>query len=146
MGQTDYVAVARRALESYGLTYQEDQYDDETVFGMLIELESVPSLHFTLLVNEHGDCKLRSILKKRVPSEKFPDILICLNQLNQRYRFITLALDGDADIQASYDVVLTGDQEAVQKQYDVSLNFFVNICDECMTEILRVLLAETPTE
>ena len=65
--------------------------------------------------------------------------MLKLNELNQKYRFICLTIDSDYDISASYDFVSYGDSQVVKLQMEQMLRMFVDICDECVREILQVL-------
>ena len=72
--------------------------------------ESAPSVEVQLFFHEdEEDVALRSFSIVRVPQAKTAGMLTLLNSLMEEYRWVRLCLDGDNEVTAAIDAVISAD-------------------------------------
>ena len=112
----DYAHILNEDFKKHNLSYTCKPQGIETIFTLSIPANNAPGMTVKLIVDEDGDCKLRSYLARNVPPAKWPAIYSVLNNLNATYRYICLSVDNNGVICASYDFALFVDAESVFAQ------------------------------
>lgn len=141
----NYLDAAEKALEQMKFHYTKQETSRGPVYEIPMSSKNLPGLDLRLRVSEKGDSKLWCYPVKNVPSGKRIAMLEALNTQMDSYRFVTLTLDGDNDVCASYDFALFGEAEAI-RHIRVMINLFSDVVDECLPGILKVLWSDDAAE
>ena len=141
----NYMDAADKALEQMKFHFDKRETSRGPVYEIPMASKNLPGLDLRLRVSEKGDCKLWCYPVKHVPSGKRIAMLEALNTQMDDYRFVTLTLDDDNDVCASYDFALFGEEEAV-RHVRVMINLFSDVVDDCLPGILKVLWSDEPAE
>ena len=141
----NYLELAEKTLEQMKFHYTKRETSRGPVYEIPMSSKNLPGLDIRLRVSEKGDSKLWCYPVKGVPSRKRMAMLEALNTQMDDYRFVTLTLDEDSDVCASYDFALFGEEEAI-RHIRVMINLFSEVVDECLPGILKVMWSEESTE
>ena len=117
--------------------------EDATIFTLPMSAKNCPGFNITLSISDIGDAKLRCYLAEGTDKTKRGKILEVLNDLNGRYRYMTLSLDSDGDILAAYDFnILSRDIDAVKLSACSMIVLFVKVADNCVPPIMKAVWSD----
>lgn len=132
----DYAEAIREELEELDMHFHLRQMDDAVMFILPMSAKNVPGLNVNLKIGEDDTAKIYCYLAKDVKEERRTAMLETLNSLNDRYKFLRLALDKDNDVSADYDFVIFGDEETACKQVISMVMLISDIMDHCVEDIM----------
>ena len=128
--------VIAQGLQAFSLPFTSKTADDEAVFDLSLPADNVPGIQIRLIIDEDGDCRLRSYLASNVPDARQPAMFAALNSLNAQYRYICLSVDQDGDVCASYDFSVPPAAEDVFARVFTTAVLYTHIADKCIPDIL----------
>lgn len=143
--KVNYAEVMTKELKEHNLSFTSKVRGDETIYTLPMSADNAPGINVKLIIDEDGDCKLRSYLASNVHKAKQPAMLRVINDLNAKYRYICLSMDKDGDICASYDFSIYADAESVFAQVIAMLFLYTDIADKCIPVIMQTLWAKVET-
>lgn len=135
----NYAEVVEKYFTDNDWNFTFKQIDDEFFFSLPLGAKNLPGLDVKLIVDTDGDCKIRCYLAKGVAENKRVEMLDTLNALNTKYRYVTLSMDSDNDVLASYDFRIFGDEETANRQVGAMIFIVSRIMDKCVPKIMRVI-------
>lgn len=135
----NYAEVLLEELNKHDLSYTSKKRDDEIIFTFPMSVDNAPGINVKLIIDEDGDCKLRSYLASNVPKSKWPAMYPVINKLNAEYRFVCLSLDKEGDICCSYDFTILAGATSVFAHVVAMLYLYTDIADNCIPEIMQTL-------
>ena len=119
------------------------QGEDATIFTLPMSAKNCPGFNITLSVSDIGDVKIRCYLSEETDKAKRGKILEVLNELNGRYRYMTLSIDDDGDILAAYDFNLfSRDMETLKLSACAMIVLFVKVADNCVPPIMKAVWSD----
>lgn len=142
-----FAEVMTHELKEHNLSFTSKIRGDETVFTLPMSADNAPGINVKLIIDEDGDCKLRSYLASNVPKAKRPAMLSVINDMNAKYRYICLSIDQDGDVCASYDFYVHAGSTSIFAQVISMVFLYTDIADKCIPDIMRTIWAkEEPTK
>lgn len=138
----NFAQILSEDLKKHDLAFTSKVRGEDTVFTLPMTADNAPGINVKLIIDEDGDCKLRSYLASNVPAAKWPAMYSVLNALNAKYRYICLSMDKDGDICAAYDFTLFSDAASVFAQVIAMLFLYTDIADKCIPDIMQTLWAK----
>lgn len=138
----NFAEVVAQELKGLNLPFTSKIRNDDTIFTLPMPADNAPGINIKLIIDEDGDCKLRSYLASNVPKAKWPAMYPVLNGLNAKYRYICLSMDKDGDICAAYDFSVCANGESVFAQIIAMLFLYTDIADKCIPDIMQTLWAK----
>lgn len=135
----NYAEIIEKSFADNDWNFTAKRIDDEIFFSLPLGAKNLPGLDVKLIVDVDGDCKIRCYLAKSVDDRKRDEMLETLNALNARYRYVTLSLDSDNDVLASYDFRIFGDAETADRQVGAMIFIVSRIMDKCVPKIMRII-------
>lgn len=135
----NYAEIIKNSFEQNDWNFTFKQIDDEIFFSLPLGAKNLPGLDVKLIVDTDGDCKIRCYLAKGVAENKRVEMLDTLNALNTKYRYVTLSMDSDNDVLASYDFRIFGDEETANRQVGAMIFIVSRIMDKCVPKIMRII-------
>lgn len=116
---------------------------DELILSLPTTSQNTPELCTELRVGQIGDVGLSCLLAYRVPASKRQSMLQPLNDLNNRFRYITLNIDEAGDVSATYDFMLWGDdEEALFTQTVSTWLLFADSLEKVTLPVMSLVLAK----
>ncbi len=140
--QVNFAEIMIQGLNEHNLSFTSKVLDDETVFTLPMSANNAPGINVKLIIDEDGDCKLRSYLASNVPKAKWTAMLPVINDLNAKYRYICLSMNRDGDICAAYDFSVYDGPVSIFEQIIAIVFLYADIADKCIPEIMRILWAK----
>lgn len=138
----NYAEAMAQELKEHNLSFTSKVRGDETVFTLPMSADNAPGINVKLIINEDGDCKLRSYLASNVPKSNWPSMLPVINDLNAKYRYICLSMDRDGDICAAYDFSVYAGTVSIFAQVIAMVFLYTDIADKCIPDIMRTIWAK----
>lgn len=138
----NFASVLSRGLTEHNMSYASKDLGEDTIFTLPMSTDNAPGINVKLIIDEDGDCKLRSYLAHNIPNGKRPAMYAALNALNAKYRYICFSIDKDGDICASYDFIIQEDAETIFDQVMTMLFLYTDIADKCIPDIMQTLWAK----
>ncbi|MBO4400292.1 MAG: YbjN domain-containing protein [Selenomonadaceae bacterium] len=135
----NYAEIVEKYFTDNDWNFTAKKIDDDIFFSLPLGAKNLPGLDVKLIVDTDGDCKIRCYLAKGVADKKRDEMLEVLNSLNTKYRYVTLSLDTDNDVLASYDFRIFGDAETADRQVGAMIFIVSRIMDKCVPKIMRVI-------
>ena len=117
--------------------------DDSTVFRLPMSAKNCPGFNIILSVSDIGDTKIRCYLAEDTDASKRSKIIEVLNELNSRYRYVTLSVDDDGDVLAAYDfTIFSKDIDEIKLAVCGTIVLFVKVADSCVPPIMKVIWSD----
>ncbi len=138
----NYAEVLTQELKEHNFSFTSKVRGDETIFTLPMSADNAPGINVKLIVDEDGDCKLRSYLAGHVPEVKRAAILPVINNLHTKYRYICLSIDRDGDVCAAYDFSVYAGTVSVFEQVIAMVFLYSDIADKCIPDIMRAIWAK----
>lgn len=137
----NYPQAVEQIFAESDLNYEKLEQDDEILFAVPMPAKNAAGgLKVFLHVNDFGSCKIRSYIVRDVSERKFPAMLAVINDLNLKYRYITLSIDSDGDVLAAYDFSLFGeDLELIEQNVMHLLVLVSKVIDNCIKPLMKVV-------
>ena len=136
----DYQELVEEILTENDWIFDIRREKEFTSFSFPMNAKNIPNLKVLFIVDSGGDCKIRNYIVRNITEEKRPRILAVINDLNKNFRYITLSLDEDGDISASYDfVIFSKNKNEIDKQVGTMVYITSEIMDKCFQKIMKVL-------
>lgn len=136
----NYGKIVKQAFEDNGWHFNLKEFEDRTIFALPMSAKNCPGLNVKVDVSNNGDSKIRCFLADDTPKSTHAELLVVLNTLNSRYRYVTLSLDSDGDILAAYDFTIFGkDEETIDRQVTTMVVLLSDIMDKCIPSIMKVI-------
>lgn len=139
-GEFDYPQILEDIFNDKDMHFDIKQAGEKTVFRLPMSAKNCPGLNVHLSVSEHGDAQIRCYLAENVKDYQRAELLKVLNSLNARYRYITLSIDSDGDVLATYDYTFfSGDEEIITRQVLTMLYLVSDIMDKCIPKLMKAI-------
>ncbi len=139
-GEFDYPQMLEDIFTKRDLNFRVKQLGEKVVFGLPMSAKNCPGLNVHLSTSAHGDVQIRAYLAENVEDYQRDAIIDVLNTLNSRYRYITLSIDDDGDILATYDFTFfSDDEDVVTRQVLTMLYLISDIMDKCIPPIMKAI-------
>ena len=136
----DYPQVLENIFTERDLHFDVKQAGEKTIFRLPMSAKNCPGLNVHLNISEHGDAQIRCYLAENVKDYQRDALMPVLNSLNNRYRYITLSIDSDGDIVATYDFTFfSEDEDVITKQVLTMLYLVSDIMDKCIPKIMKAI-------
>ena len=136
----DYPQVLEDIFTERDLHFDIKQAGEKTIFRLPMSAKNCPGLNVHLNISEHGDAQIRCYLAENVKDYQRDALMPVLNSLNNRYRYITLSIDSDGDIVATYDFTFfSEDEDVITKQVLTMLYLVSDIMDKCIPKIMKAI-------
>ena len=136
----DYPQVLENIFTKRDLHFDVKQAGEKTIFRLPMSAKNCPGLNVHLNISEHGDAQIRCYLAENVKDYQRDALMPVLNSLNNRYRYITLSIDSDGDIVATYDFTFfSEDEDVITKQVLTMLYLVSDIMDKCIPKIMKAI-------
>ena len=136
----DYPQALENIFNQRDLHFNVKQVGEKTVFRLPMAAKNCPGLNVHFQISGHGDAQLRSYLAENVKDYQRDALMPVLNYLNNRYRYITLSIDSDGDIVATYDFTFfTEDTDLITTQALTMLYLVSDIMDKCIPKIMKAI-------
>ncbi len=136
----DYPQVLEDIFNERDLNFDVKQVGEKTIFRLPMSAKNGPGLNVHLNVSERGDAQIRCYLAKNVEDYQHETLLSVINYLNSHYRYITLSIDSDGDISATYDFTFfSEDEDVITKQVLTMLYLVSDIMDKCTPKIMKAI-------
>ena len=98
------------------------------------------SISVILFIDEDGgSINVKSFTVAKVPENKLMDMYVCLNDLNNQYRWVKFYIDSDNEVTVSGDAII--DAESAGKECLEIVIRYVDIIDDVYPNIMKVLWA-----
>lgn len=98
------------------------------------------SISVILIFDEDGNSiNVKSFSVAKVPEDKLLDIYVCLNELNNQYRWVKFYVDSDNEVTVSGDAILDEDS-AGPECFEIVIRY-IGIIDEVYPNIMKILWA-----
>lgn len=132
----DYKAAFMRYLDEKGIKYTDV---DENRVRVGYNGDNIPSVQVSVIFDKDGDglVAFRSWNLGKVKDEKFANILLACNQLNDQFRWVKFYIDSDQDITAALDAVV--DEQTVGEECFQLVIRMVSICDDAYPTIMQAM-------
>ena len=141
-----YAEALEDMLTALDLKFDKIEQDDSTVFELVMTTENAPALKTLIIISDDSTFKIYSVLARDVKASKTDLLLRMLNELNRRYKYINLFLDRENDIVADYTGILLVDEEKAAKIVFAVFYIMLDIMDECIPPIMKLLWSDDPDE
>lgn len=140
-GEFDFSQVVEDIFNKLNMHFEIIKSDDTTVFLMPMSAKNAPSLNVKLYVFENDSMQVRSYLAKDVKDYQRNAIMSVINDLNIKYRYITLSIDDDGDVAAVYDSFkfVSEDETVITKQLIRMLYTVSEVMDQCIPPIMKAI-------
>ena len=140
----DYIQTVENLFNNNGWHFNVRRNEENALFALPMSAKNCPGLNVKFTVSTRGDCKLRCYIAENTPESVYSELLAALNNLNARFRYVTLSIDSDRDILVAYDFGLfCEDVEAISKQITTMVVLFSDITDKCIPAIMKVVWSAT---
>lgn len=140
--KVNYAEVMAQALKEHNMSFTSKVRGDKIIFTLPMSADNAPGINVKLIIDEDGDCKLRSYLANNISQVKRPAMLQVINDLNAKYRYICLSIDQDGDICASYDFTVHEGSVPIFVQIIAMVFLYTDIADNCIPEIMQTIWAK----
>ena len=141
--RVNYGELIAEILRNDDWQFSAKQVDDLTVFKLPMAAKNCPGFNVSFIVNDIGDVKLRCYLAEDTAQSKRGKLLEVVNDLNGRYRYITVSLDDDGDILAAYDfTIFSKDVDDMKLAVCGTTVLFAKVADNCIPSIMKALWSE----
>lgn len=144
--KTEYADIVEAKLKDIGFHFMRTERDGENVFFLPMDAENAPGLNVRLIIDKNGDSKYRCYIADKVPVRKRKAMVEECNRLNTRYRYISLHVDDDGGVCASYDFAIFGDEEVIAEHALSMLCLCSEITDTCIPHIMKTLWSKEEQE
>lgn len=135
----DYITAFKVLLDKLKFHYEVHEKENTTMFSISSKIDNYAGLNTRIIMDQKGTVQMRSYLANNVPESKHVAVMKTLNRLIDHYRFVRFCIDRDGDVCATYDIVLRGDETEGCDQIMFLLHIFINICDECIPDIMKTI-------
>ena len=136
----DYPQVLEKIFNERDLHFSIKQAGEKTIFRLPMSAKNCPGLNVHFQVSGRGDAQLRAYLAEDIKKSKRDEMAIVINHLNNHYRYITLSIDSDGDIAATYDFTFfSEDEDVITKQVLTMLYLVSDIMDKCIPKIMKAI-------
>ena len=141
----DYAQCIKQLLEKERLPFFVEVEDD---VEFCIPEGSVRKLKkpVYLSVDEKGYCIFRCFLANKVESFRKKAVLEAMNELNRRYRYISIYLTQYQSVLGTYNMQLYGDKESACEYVVRFLYLFAGIMSECDPRIEKAIWSSTQVD
>ena len=120
-------------LEAKGLHYNVRENGSDTIVSLVLDNRNT----LVIFGGDVGDHVQLVTVLERVPEEKFVDVVLICNQLNNRYRYAKFAVDRDNDVVIRADAILDS-ASAGEKCFELLIRK-LKIIREARPDIMRCI-------
>ena len=136
----DYPQVLEDIFTERDLHFDVKHVDEKTIFRLPMSAKNCPGLNVHLNISGHGDAQIRCYLAENVKDYQRDTLMEVINFLNGRYRYVTLSIDSDGDILATYDFTFfSTDEDIITRQALTMLYLVSDIMDKCIPKIMKAI-------
>ena len=136
----DYPQVLEDIFNARDLNFNVKQVGEKTLFRLPMSAKNCPGLNVHLNVSGRGDAQLRCYLAENVKDYQRDTLLEVINSLNNHYRYITVSIDSDGDVAATYDFTFfSEDEDVITKQVLTMLYLVSDIMDKCIPKLMKAI-------
>ena len=140
--EVKYADVVEAKLSDNDFDFMRKDRGDTAIFFLPMHADNAPGLNIRLIIDENGDSQFRCYIAENVPEKKRADVIDECNHVNSEFRYISLSVDDDGDVCATYDFAIFGDEE-VTAEHAISMIFLcADITDKCIPCIMKRLWRE----
>ncbi|MBR1729921.1 MAG: hypothetical protein IJ728_10410 [Selenomonadaceae bacterium] len=137
--EINYAEIIERKFKEDEFIFTLNRYETATIFTIPMPAKNAPGLHIKLKISQM-DGRFFTYISDEIPKKKRIKILEVLNNLLDRYRYISLCLEDDGSICASYDFSFyTEDEDLIMRQVVTTLYLVKDIIDNCIPPIMMTL-------
>lgn len=142
--KVNYNECAKKVLTQMGLHFSSDPRTDSKgrsyeLFAFSKYMKNGSSVKMKLWIKPGGDGKIYCFPVNGVPGSRRTDMLEAMNDRVNHYRFLTLYLDSDSDVNADYDFVMGGGEADCVKQLRSILELYFSVVDDCLPELYKAM-------